>query len=846
MSAARTLQRSFARGEITPELIGRVDLVAYQTGLKTCRNFITLPHGPAQTRAGTKYVIETKDSTKRSRLIPFSYNTQQTYIVELGDQYMRFHTNSGTVLEAAKNITGITQPAGVITSAAHGYTNGDWVFISGVGGMTELNGRYAVVSDSAANTFRIKDFAGNYITTDGYGAYTTGGTAARVYTVSAPYLENDLFDIKYEQSADVLTLVHPSYAVRELRRLSASSFQLSTVAFSPGISAITTSAQPVPTPGTSATIKNITGITRANPGVITSVAHGFAVGSYIYIRNVSGMTEISERSFIVNTVPTADTFTVKTTSGTVVDTSAYSAYVSGGQIFGDTLYKYRVTAVSSATQEESLASADMSCVNNLTLAGAKNTLNWSMDPAAVRYRVYLCPDDGGVYGFIGESATGQLTDDNIAPDFTRTPPEDNNPFSGANNYPSAVSYHEQRRCFANTNNKPQHFWLTRSGTESNLTYSIPSQDDDAIIGRAVAREVNAIRHFVPLDDLMVLTAGGEWTLTPGNADFLSPATLKPMPIGYVGCSNVRPIVAGATIMFVQESGSRMYSLAYRRDENGLGYKTADISIMAPHLFEGHTISDLAWAKAPTPTAWAVSSSGDLLGCTYIEEHDVLAWHHHDTEGTFESIAAISEAGGTARYVIAQRSLNGRTARCVERFASQTFSALDDWFGVDCGLTYSGAAAATITGLWHLEGETVAILADGAVQPRQTVSNGRVTLQQAASKVHVGLAYECELETLPLVFEADSAVGRGRAKNVSRVFLRVHRSTGMLVGPDGSTLVEPKLRTTEVWGSPPSLQTKEIEVVLPNSWNRDGGVLVRQVDPVPLTVLSMALEVAVGG
>ena len=108
MPNVRNLSRSFAAGEITPELYGRVDLDQFLTGLALCRNFVTLPRGPAANRAGTLYVLETKYSPKRSRMIPFSYSATQTMALEFGDKYIRFHTLGQTLVENGVAITAIT------------------------------------------------------------------------------------------------------------------------------------------------------------------------------------------------------------------------------------------------------------------------------------------------------------------------------------------------------------------------------------------------------------------------------------------------------------------------------------------------------------------------------------------------------------------------------------------------------------------------------------------------------------------------------------------------------------------------------------------------------------------
>jgi hypothetical protein len=271
-----------------------------------------------------------------------------------------------------------------------------------------------------------------------------------------------------------------------------------------------------------------------------------------------------------------------------------------------------------------------------------------------------------------------------------------------------------------------------------------------------------------------------------------------------------------------------------------------MSIMAPHLFDGYTIADLAYTVSPLQALWATRSDGALLGMTYVPEHQVYAWHKHDTAGYFESVAAASENNEDALYAVVRRTLNGREARYIERMASRRITAKEDAFIVDCGLTYSGAATATITGLHHLEGETVSILADGAVETSQEVTGGQVTLSTAAAKVHVGLPIEADAALLPLWFMKAAAMGQGTMKNVSKAYVRTYETTGLKVGPSFAKAAEIPARRTEPYDSPPELRTEMREIIVSPSWNQDGAVVFRQSYPVPTTILSVALDVAAGG
>lgn len=775
MANPRIYFRSFGGGEVSPELYGRVDDAIFQTGAAKMRNFIPVPQGPAENRAGFAYVNEVKDSTKKTRLIPFTYSTTQTMVIELGAGYFRFHTNGGT-LESAPGVP---------------------------------------------------------------------------YEITNTYAEADLFDIHYVQSADVLTLTHPNYAPKELKRLGALSWTLSTIAFTSTISA---------------------------PTGVSASASGHTAVKYTYY--------------------------------------------------------YVVTAFDDDEVTESVQSSSVSAGGNLFETGAIVTISWSAVSGASRYRVYKL--QGGLYGYIGETASTSIIDDNIAPDMGTTPPNYENVFASSGEYPAAVSYFEQRRTFAGTINDPQKLWMTRSGTESNFSYSLPVKDDDRISFRVAAREANTIRHIVPLSQLILLTSAAEWRVTSVNSDAITPTSVSVKPQSYVGASNVQPVIVNNTLVYCAARGGHVRELGYSYEANG--FVTGDLSLRAAHLFDNYNIVDMAYGKAPRPIVWFISDTGALIGLTYIPEQQIGAWHWHDTDGEFEAVTVVSEGISDVLYVIVKRNINGSDVRYIERMASRTVNELADCFFVDCGATYDGfntgattmtasggtswgpdetftltASVATftgtgdigdaimlfdssslrsclcagddeyrlviegytsttvvtvrpdktlpealqstattewafardvITGLDWLEGKTVSILTRGAVHPQQVVTSGSVTLTCPSCKVQVGLPYQSEVQTLPLTLQIDG-YGQGRQKNINKAWLRVFKSSGIFVGPDEDNLVEAKQRTTEAYGVAPALKSQEIEVMTTPSWADSGQVYIRQDAPLPLTLVGLTLQVSIG-
>lgn len=823
----KTLTRSFAGGEVAPELYGRIDLTKFQTGLALARNFVTLPHGPAARRPGFEFVNEAKDSTNPVRLIPFNFSATQTVLLEFGHQYIRFHVNGATVLESTVAIASIAGST-VNTTGAHGYSTGDWVYIGG---------RYVKATVADADTFTTTDLWGAAVT-------CTGTTAARAYTLVSPYSGTDLFDLHFAQSSDVVTLTHPSYATRELSRLGATNWTLTTVTFG--------APTDVPTAlSTTATIKQNQNLS-AQDYVVTAVG-------------ADGVTE-SLASAIVSTnnnLTLAGNYNTVTWTG-VSGALHYNVYKKRGGIFG---YIGR-TRPNAGAATKTISTIDRPGAGNLTVTVTTTTAHgystgnlvlvagtgisslngaWVITVTGANTFTYASVTDSTSNAVIGTASIPELVvlDDNILPDTTQSPPEDIITLNtGAGDYPSAVTYHEQRRWFAGTDDKPQVLWATRTGTESNLTSSLPTRDDDGMELKLAASQNNQIRHLIVLSDLIALTAGGEFRVYSDSAA-ITPTTVSIKPQGYTGANNVHPVVTSGSVLYVQAQGSRVRELAYSWEAQA--YRTMDISIMTPNRFNGYSIKQLAYSRAPDQMLWAVRSDGVLLGLTYVPDQQVYGWHAHDTDGLIESVAVVAEDNEDVLYVVVQREVNSRTVRYVERLRSRIFTDLEDAFFVDSGLTYDGTPATVISGLYHLEGQDVDVLADGADAGTFTVTGGHITLDSAASKVHVGLPITADMQTLPLALEGAPAGGQGTTKNISRVHLRVSQSSLVQAGPTFTRLREyPARAVTDPYGSPPAMRDGVLSMSIDPVWGQEGSVCIRQDRPVPLTIASMTLEFQVGG
>jgi hypothetical protein len=810
---AKPYIRSFVGGIVSPSMVGRIDDSTRDSGVASLRNMLVLPEGIATSRPGTKYVRAAKNADRRARMVPFRYSSTQTTAVEFGHTYLRFHAYGSTLLTPTTGVSawsavptynagdlvtygGFTwyavtdvpanrqpdtyeygagtvivsatwvQDYGPSTTPPTGYDYvgtelpataviGDTVYISYI-----LYTYITIELDGGGGVLYTSEIA---IPTTYYLGYTgTAGSATPTdywyklgvpYEIPSPYDETHLADLHYVQSGDVLTIVHPQYAPRELRRNSATNWTLEVITFG------STLAAP--------TISSVTPTLASSPS----------------------------------------------------DTQTYS---------------YVATNVADDQLDESVASSASTAVNQIFDTGAINTITFG---SAARRNVYR--QVGGLYGFIGQTITTTLIDDNIAPDVSKTPPLNQNPF--ATDWPGAVTYFGQRRAFGGTTLLPQSFWLTKVGTESNLDYSLPYRADDAIAVKLAAREASTIRHLVPLGDLIILTSAGEFSIQSDGPLTIETARRSPTQ-GYVGANNVQPVVVDNDLIYAAARGGHLRGLGYSFDRQS--YMSVDLSVRAAHLFDFKTITDMAFVRAPTPIVWVVSSDGGLVGMTYVPGEEVRAFHTHFTDGYFESICAVAEGDEDIVYAIVKREIDGATVRYVECMAPRFYTGAENAFFVDAGVTYDGAAATTISGLDHLEGETVAILADGGVVLPQTVTGGEITLETAAEVVQVGLPLTRELKTLPVAVDSVPGYGQGVAKNISMASIRVLESGAWYTGPDVTSLREIPMRTDENWGSPPDLRSGYEDVSIDDSWNDEGQLLILATDPTPLTVSSILKEVEI--
>ena len=424
-------------------------------------------------------------------------------------------------------------------------------------------------------------------------------------------------------------------------------------------------------------------------------------------------------------------------------------------------------------------------------------------------------------------------------------------FSGTTGHPSCVSFFEQRLVFAGTTAEPQTLYFSKSGDYENMTSG--TNADDAMIYTIASNQVNKVRYLKAQRTLIVGTTGGEFTISADGTDAaITPTNIVIKKQSSYGTAEVDAIAAGNAILFLQKAKRKIRELSYNFDVDG--YVAPDLTILNDIVTKSG-INYMAYQQEPDSILWCVRDDGVFAGLTYQRSENVIAWHRHKLGGTFgtgasatgygvvESVATISgELTEDELYVIVKRTINGATKRYIEVFAPFDFdeTTSTDFRFLDSHLTYSGSSTTTLSGLSHLEGQVVSVLADGSTHADKQVSSGSITLDRSVTSAVVGLKYDSVLQTMRVEGGAAQGTSQGKIKRISKVVLRLFETVGAKVGPSLTDLETVPFRTTSSpMGQPVStLIAGDKQVEFRDDFNSDGFIFVKQDQPLPLTVLAI--------
>lgn len=845
------IQKSFASGELAPSLLARTDLAKYHTGAARLRNFFVDYRSGASTRAGTKFIMQALNSTKAVRLIPFQYSVNATYILEFGDQYIRFISNGATVVEATYAITGATQafPC-VLTVAGNPWVNDDWIFVTGIVGMTRLNNRFFKVQ-VAGNNVTLFDVNSRAIDARTFTAYTSGGTGARVYKITSPYAAADLATLKYIQSAQVMTLTHPSYAARELTLTAVTSWTLSTVS---------------------------TGVLVNPPTSVTPAASAGGTVNYAYIVT---SVDVDGNESAVSVAGATTSVNIATTAGSIRVTftapaagltpsyynvykaePSYSGAVATGASYGFVGFCTGTTfddtnIVPDFSQQPPIVETPFSGTNYPGCSSYFSQRLWYAGTNANPLTLYA--SQPGLYANFNTSFPSQ-EDDALTEVLVS---------SQVNAVKWMISM--QTGLVVGTSKGA---WLVNGGSAGAAVI--------VSTATAVPQAYNGASDVQPIvinNDIIYVQAKGAIIRDLSFNIYANVYTGTDISIlsnhlffGYQIPEWAYSEEPFKLVWAIRDDGT-MLSLTYvkeqelygwgRHDTKGQFQSVASITegqvdavyVVVLRYLTGlwvKTIERMADRAFPygAEDAWAVDCG---LASTLATPAANLVASAATGAVTFTADASAftsGDVGSVLRMGGGIATITGYTSASIVMgtFTKDMTSVLpndvnDMPLPALAGDWSLAAPSTTFIGFDHLEGSVVSVLADGGAVSA-TITNGTLTLPNAATKVVGGLGFQAQLQTMYL--DAGEPTIQGKRKKISALSVRCMESRGLKAGRTFSRMVSIKeLNRAVSLGNPIPLVTGDERVIMDPLWDVPGQICLQQDDPLPVTVLGIIPEIEIG-
>lgn len=808
-------QTNFTAGEISPRLVGRTDIDRYANAARSLTNAYPVIHGGAKRRGGTRWVAAAKLSgAKKARLVPFVVSRDSAYMLECGDLYIRIW------------------PAG-------------------------------------------------------------GG--AMVAELVSPYTEAMLDDIDYAQGADTMFFAHPSVPIQRLRRFSASLFDLSAAPFlttpfdeqghappaaltlssaavgsgrtatagagvflpsDVGRQLVSGSGLAVVTAYTSATVVTVD-VSIAFAGTALASGAWYLDASPQAIVKPSAKDPVASSIDLAGSLSRAADITLSAKTGSITVTASAGVFVSGdvGKVIYADSGVATITGFTSATEVAATTSGDF--ISTTYARGGYGITDsvWRAEDVGkfVRINGGLCK----ITSFTSASAVKatvltSLTGTVAAPPLAWS--LESSVWSAANGYPRTITLHEQRLVAAGSTRYPQTIWGSRTGEY--LDFTKGTADDDAYTFTIAADEVNPISYLASLRNLVVHTYGGEFSLQGGVEKPITPTNVRIRPESAHGSKGVRPVTVGKESVFVQRAGRKVRAMGYRYDFDG--YAAVDLTVLAEHITDGGGVTAMAYQQEPDLLLWCVRADGAMLSCTLDRDQSVIGWAKHYTEGAFESVATIPNGEREETWLVVRRTVNGSTVRYLE-LIDDAFKPIYEkpgteftgfppapvlttyGFTVDAGRSFDNDLGQTVFPVSHLIGKTVDIIADGAVQPSQTVpADGLVTLTRRSFRTLIGLHFRSEVGLLTPEVGTGTGTAQGNSMRTSEVTLRFLNTIGASVydGEGTEQTVSFRRFGPDVLDAPPQPFTGNVRIET-LGWERGKAELtIVQDQPLPMHLLAV--------
>lgn len=850
-------QTNFLGGEIAPMSWGRNDRPFFARGLRTMRNFFaTRQHGAAMSRPGSLYITTTRDNNATARLLPFIYADSSSFVIEMGrfslggvHLYFRFYANGVQVTASylpVNTVVGTFEVGETLTGGTSGATAEVLAINLGTG---VLKLQLAVTSGAFV--------AGETVTggTSLATATTADVLATEPFEVQSGTLSTtfDLDLVRYAQTGAVMTLTHPAFPPQELRRLDdvggQPKWELSSVTYEPALPFFDPSSDAGGYP------------------VILDTSIGVAdaqhpLREWIYLCTLTVEDPETGRTF--ETYP----WRIREAWDGVPATGPYLFTPDDLPIYPDMAITIR---------RGNHLEGDGSPI---PFTAPQYNINFPNDYRVIAMNVYR--GRGQLFGLLGTTSTSDFVDVGAEPNYAVQPPLGTNPFlirdaSGTLvelENPAAVAFYQDRRGFAGTPLRPMAVWLSATGEYTNFDlHQLIHVAGESLLFELAARRFEQVKHLVSHEKLLIGTSSSVWTMSGAQGGVLDFDSVDARVVDEVGMTDLTPLIIDGLVLFGRTKGTGVRALVFD-GQYGM-YSSRDLSGQADHLFVGAAtgaagaattkeLVDWTYAEDPWGLVWAVRADGTLLSLTLGAE-GAYGWARHDglpttgsetygygTPACYRRVCAVPEGDEDAVYMLVTRAIAGSPGvTCVERMTSRVRRGdYTDFGSVDCGVLATLSGTRTITGLEHLEGETVWVVGKNNAPVQLTVSGGEVTLPEVPtpnfglynSKLYVGLGFYADLELLDAVSEGT----RLKQKTVREVGFELDESSGVLGGQDFDNLTDTRPHTVAGGYEPPVPATQLVVLNPLRSWGEHGRACLRQTLPLPVTVVGVVRELDVGG
>lgn len=650
--------------------------------------------------------------------------------------------------------------------------------------------------------------------------------------ISTPYTAEDLPQMKFIQSADVMTIVHPGHAVRELKRTGKFVFELTEKEFE---------YPPVLEPNID---DEFTLSPSAREGNITlSASKDFFdtgnVGGFVQLVHTRKEGAV-EKDFTANAV------------SETLEVFGFWTFTTHGTWTGELLIERSFDQGKSWYVYRSYSSAKDNNVNTSGTEGLENVLYRlrmsdyeQSDTGTLKLcRALLSNPDFVTTGVVkitsvANSRTASGTVVKKLGSTEATAEWNEGAWSTRRGFPGSVAYYEERMIFGGTSYRPQTIWGSKTGDWDNF---LVSEKDDAGLEFTLASDtVNTITWLCGHKDALIIgTMDAEWTLADSSKDAaLTPSNFRCRRHSVYGSGNIGALLVGDSLLFIQRGERKVREFAYSYEKEG--FVAPDMTFLADHITASR-IREVALQQQPDTILWCVLKNGTLAALTYERDQEVVGWHRHTTAGKIISAAVIPDEVSKDLYLAVER----KNGTFVEVMSPREYDSVENCCFADSSVTARGEGLTEVTGLDHLEGEAVSVFADGAAVISQVVQSGRIQLADPASVVTVGLGFTSHIVTMPIELDLQNGSSQLRKKSVGELRLRVYDSVGGEVrcGDDSWQTIVSRDVLEDDLDKAITPKTAPFTFNLLSGYKAECSVEVRQTEPLPLNLSSLVVNIDV--